>query len=115
MSFHISSVGPAEAKPVPSHGANRAQRSDPTIKTAIADDSVRVDAMPSSPPAEVHAAMGVAADAYDKLQASGRALSFQVDSGTGKLHVEVHDLHGKVLFTVPAAKALDIAAGGSLD
>ena len=57
----------------------------------------------------------MAADAYDKLQAGGRALSFQVDSGTGKLHIEVHDLRGQVLFTVPASKALDIAAGGSLD
>ncbi|HUO73915.1 MAG TPA: hypothetical protein VMU39_24295 [Solirubrobacteraceae bacterium] len=59
--------------------------------------------------------MGVAADAYERLKQSGRQLSFQVDAGTGKLHIEVHDLHGQVLFTVPPSKALDIASGGSLD
>jgi flagellar protein FlaG len=71
--------------------------------------------IPSSPPPEVQQAMGVAAQSYDKLQASGRGLHFKVDDATGKLIVEVHDLHGKLMFTVPASKALDIASGGSLD
>jgi uncharacterized FlaG/YvyC family protein len=59
--------------------------------------------------------MGVASQAYDKLHASGRGLHFKVDDATGKLIVEVHDLHGNLLFTVPASKALDFAGGGSLD
>jgi hypothetical protein len=42
-------------------------------------------------------------------------LHFKVDDATGKLIVEVHDLHGNLLFTVPASKALDFAGGGSLD
>ncbi len=112
MGFNISSVGPAEAKQVPSTGGARAQRSAPA---RAADDSVKVDAIPSSPPPEVQAAMGVAADAYEKLKATGRQLSFQIDDATGKLHIEVHDLRGKVLFTVPPSKALDVASGGSLD
>ncbi len=112
MGFNISSVGPAEAKQVPSSGATRSQRSTPVPAT---NDSVKVDAIPSAPPPEVHAARGVAADAYEKLKASGRQLSFQIDAGTGKVHIEVHDLRGEVLFTVPPSKALDIASGGSLD
>jgi len=115
MGFNISSVGPSEAKPVPSGGATRAQRATPTASSASANDSVRVDTIPTTPPPEVHTAMGVAADAYERLKQSGRQLSFQVDAGTGKLHIEVHDLHGQVLFTVPPSKALDIASGGSLD
>jgi hypothetical protein len=112
MGFNISSVGPAEARQVPSSGASRAQRAAPAAR---ADDSVRVDTIPSAPPPEVHAAMGVAADAYDRLQASGRALSFHLDDATGHLQISVHDLHGEVLFTVPPSKALDIASGGGLD
>jgi hypothetical protein len=27
----------------------------------------------------------------------------------------VHDTHGNLLFSVPASKALDVAAGGSLE
>jgi hypothetical protein len=115
MSFNISSVGPAEAKPVPSSGASRAQRPAPAAPPSVSeDDSVMVDTIPSSPPPEVHAAMAVAADAYDKLKATGRALSFQIDEGTGKLHIEVHDPNGQVLFTLPPSKALEIASGGSL-
>jgi hypothetical protein len=114
MSFNISSVGPGQAKPVSSSGEVRAQRPAPTAPATAADASVRVDTFPSEPPPEVHAAMSVASDAYDKLQAADRQLSFQLDSGTGKLRIEVHDLRGQVLFTVPAAKALAIASGASL-
>ena len=56
-----------------------------------------------------------AAQAYDKLQDQGRQMRFKVNEGTGKLVVEVHDLHGQLLFQVPASKALDVASGGSLD
>jgi uncharacterized FlaG/YvyC family protein len=103
MSFDIAPVGrtPGTA-PAPTHAAQ-------------ASDSVTVDTIPSSPPPEVHEAMGVAAQAYDKLQDQGRQLRFKVNEGTGKLVVEVHDLHGKLLFQVPASKALDVASGGSLD
>jgi uncharacterized FlaG/YvyC family protein len=60
-------------------------------------------------------AMGVAAAQHDKLAAQGRGLSFKIDDATGKVVVAVHDDHGKVLFTVPASKALDFASGGSLE
>ena len=42
-------------------------------------------------------------------------MHFHIDDRTGQLSVEVHDLQGNVLFTVPATKALDVAAGGSLE
>jgi uncharacterized FlaG/YvyC family protein len=114
MSINISSVGPPEARQVPSSGATRSQRTAPAAPSAASADSVKVDTLPSSPPPEVHAAMNVAADAYEKLKAEGRQLSFQLDDATGKLHIEVHDLHGQVLFTVPPSKVLDVASGGSL-
>ena len=83
-------------------------------QAAHAADTVTVDTIPASPPPEVQAAMGVAAQAYDSLQASGKGLHFKVDEATGKLTVEVHDVHGNLLFQVPASTALDVAAGGSL-
>jgi uncharacterized FlaG/YvyC family protein len=114
MNFNIASVGAAAAKPVaPSGASNRTERTAPTAKTD--EDSVKVDAMPGSPPPEVHDAIGVAASAYEKLQSQDRELSFQIDDRTGKVHIEVHNLRGEVLFSVPPSKALDIAGGGSLD
>ncbi len=59
--------------------------------------------------------MSVAAQAYHDLASQNRELQFKIDNSTGKLTVEVHDLKGNLLFTVPASKALDVAAGGSLE
>jgi len=110
MSFDIAPVGRT-----PGTAPTTTQKTYNTAPSNAAQDSVTVDTIPSSPPPEVHEAMGVAAQAYDKLQAEGRQMRFKVNEGTGKLVVEVHDLHGKLLFQVPASKALDVASGGSLD
>lgn len=113
MSFDIASVG--GVAPLPGPARTEAAAAGSTTAPASAADPVKVDTIPSSPPPEVQAAMSVAAQSYDKLQDSGRGLHFKVDDATGKLIVEVHDLHGNLLFTVPASKALDIAGGGSLE
>lgn len=110
MSFDIAPVGRT-----PGTAAAATNKTQNTAPSNAAQDSVTVDTIPSSPPPEVHEAMGVAAQAYDKLQDQGRQMRFKVNEGTGKLVVEVHDLHGKLLFQVPASKALDVASGGSLD
>lgn len=113
MSFDIASVGGTPPPTAPARTSSPPGSSASAFATT--SDSVKVDMIPSSPPPEVQAAMHVASQSYDKLQAGGRGLHFKVDDATGKLIVEVHDLHGKLMFTVPASKALDIAGGGSLD
>jgi flagellar protein FlaG len=72
-------------------------------------------ALPSSPPDEVLEAIDLAAEAYERLAASGCQLHFKLDPPTGKVTVEVHDMAGRVLFTIPGSKALDIASGGTLE
>ena len=111
MSFDIGSVGrtPAAAP------AAKSQRPVAAPTPATHDtDTVNVDTIPASPPDEVYAAMGVANQAYHNLKASGSEMRFKVNEATGKLSVEVHDVHGNLLFTVPASTALDVASGGSL-
>ena len=110
MSFDIAPVGPT---PGTAPAANKIHSIAPVNHAG--SEAVTVDTIPASPPPEVHEAMGVAAQSYDKLQEQGRELRFKVNEGTGKLVVEVHDLHGNLLFQVPASKALDVAAGGGLD
>jgi len=111
MSIDIGSVGrmPASA---PAQSA-RSSASTPT-QAARDADTVTVDTIPASPPAEVHEAMGVANQAYHNLKASGTELRFKINEATGKLSVEVHDVHGNLLFTVPASTALDVASGQPL-
>ena len=76
MSFDIAPVGrtPSTAPAATDQTHNTA----PTNATQ-ASDSVTVDTIPSSPPPEVHEAMGIAAQAYDNLQAQGQQLRFKVN------------------------------------
>jgi hypothetical protein len=111
MSFDITSVAStAAAVPVPAGQAANAAAAAP----AHSADPVTVDAIPASPPPEVHEAMGVAARAYQDLKDNGSELRFKIDEATGKLQIEVHDPHGNLLFTLPPHKVLDLADGGSL-
>jgi hypothetical protein len=111
MSIDIASVGRTPATPVSATRGGSPPVAAPSQHAA----PVTVDTIPASPPPEVHEAMGVAGHAWETLQASNRQMRFKVNEATGKLTVEVHDTHGNLLFSVPASKALDVAAGGSLE
>jgi hypothetical protein len=119
MSFNIPSVASAASTAAarPGTPVSGTASTGPARPSAV-DKAVNVDistAIPASPPQEVHDAMAVASQSYHRLATQNRQLQFRIDDGTGKLTVEVHDLQGNLLFTVPAHKALDIAGGGSLE
>lgn len=109
-------IPPVEPLP-PTASASATAPASPAAASESVDGPapVKVDAIPATPPAEVHAAMGVAAQAHDRLAASGRGMHFKIDDASGKVIVEVHDANGNLLFTVPPSTALDVAGGGSLD
>lgn len=111
MSYDIGSVGRTPA-PVPSRTV---RSSAPAPAQAVhAADTVTVDTIPASPPPEVQDAIGVANQAYHNLKADGSELRFKVNESTGKLSIEVHDIHGNLMFTVPASTVLDVASGQPL-
>ena len=111
MSFDIGSVG---RTPAP-HGRADGPLLGPCARAGQRGrDTVTVDTIPASPPPEVQDAIGVANQAYHNLQANGNEMRFKVNEATGKLSVEVHDVHGNLLFTVPASTALDVASGQPL-
>jgi uncharacterized protein YlxW (UPF0749 family) len=111
MSFDIGSVGRTPAT-TPSRTA-RSSAPAPA-QAAHATDTVTVDTIPASPPPEVHDAIGVANQAYHNLKAAGTELRFRINESTGKLTVEVHDVDGNLMFTVPASTTLDVASGQPL-
>jgi uncharacterized FlaG/YvyC family protein len=74
-----------------------------------------VDAMPSRPPAEVLQEMEAASRRWDELRSQQRELHFTHDPHANRVVVEVRDLEGNVLRTIPPSKALDVIAGGALD
>ena len=111
MSFDIGSVGRTPAT-APSQ-ATRSTAAAPA-QAAPATDTVTVDTIPASPPPEVEDAMGVANQAYHDLEAEGSEMRFKINEATGRLTVEVHDVHGNVMFTVPPSTVLDVASGQPL-
>jgi hypothetical protein len=111
MSFDIGSVGRTPAT-TPSQTVRSSAPAPAQV--AHAADTVTVDMIPATPPPEVEDAIGVANQAYHNLKAAGSELRFKVNEATGKLTVEVHDVHGNLMFTVPASTVLDIASGQPL-
>ena len=112
MSFDIGSVGRTPAT-APAQTAARSSAPAPTQPSQAAA-TVTVDTIPASPPPEVHDAIGVANHAYHDLKSEGSELRFKINEATGKLTVEVHDVHGNLMFTVPASTVLDVASGQPL-
>jgi hypothetical protein len=117
MSFEI---GPLP--PVPGTGAPR--RTTPTpgftldqARRTTAPEPVRDSAvlsMPAAPPPEVLDAIGAAAERAAELRAQNRELHFRKDDATGRVIVEVRDLAGHVIRTIPPSSALEIMAGAEV-
>jgi flagellar protein FlaG len=76
--------------------------------------AVNVDTLPASPPDSVLEEMFDASRVAQALHEQRRELHFQT-AGDGRVTVQVRDLDGNVIRTIPAGKALDVAAGEPLD
>ena len=92
-------------------------RSEPTPQAGFAaslDAAVNVSTLPASPPPAVLEEMHTAARVYQELRAQKRELHFEVTEG-GRVAVQVRDLDGNVIRTIPAVEAIDVAGGAPLD
>jgi flagellar protein FlaG len=85
----------------------------PAVKPAAIQDSAQLS-MPASPPPEVLDAVGAAAARAAELRAGNRELHFHKDEHSGRVIVEVRDLEGNVIRTIPPSKALDVMAGAAV-
>jgi flagellar protein FlaG len=54
------------------------------------------------------------AERVQELHAANRELHFSHDEQSGRVIIEVRDLDGNVLKTIPPSKALDILSGAEL-
>jgi len=70
--------------------------------------------LPASPPTEVLDAIGAAAERAAELRSQNRELHFRKDESTGRVIVQVRDLAGNVIRTIPPSSALEIMAGAAL-
>jgi flagellar protein FlaG len=110
MDFNIPPVGGVER-------GGTAPRSAPAQDagfSAALDAAVNVSTLPASPPPSVLEDMHAAARVFEELRAQKRELHFE-PAGNGRVVVQVRDLDGNVIRTIPPAKALEVASGTPLE
>jgi hypothetical protein len=88
----------------------------PAVSDAAAadEDAVSVDTFPSSPPAEVSAAIAAAAEAADQLAAEGRHVSFDATEDGG-IAASLTDADGRTLSELSPSDVLALADGADPD
>ncbi len=120
MSFNIGAVGAgmaAQTQAAAATSATQAFQASEAASSLDTDDAVSVEVsteavtIPDSPPPEVHHAITVASQSYQRLQTQGRQLSFSLDSGSGALTVQLKDLSGNHISNLSVSDALRIAGG----
>ena len=110
MDFNIPPIqGGERSAPAP-----RSEPAQGAGFSAQLDAAVNVSTLPASPPVSVLEDMHTAARVAEELHAMKRELHFET-TDNGRVIVQVRDLDGNVIRTIPAAKALDIAGGAALD
>jgi flagellar protein FlaG len=111
MDFNIPPIGGGVER------TGSAARNAPTPKADFSDAldaAVNVSTLPASPPPSVLEDMHVAARVAEELHAQARELHFET-AGNGRVIVQVRDLDGNVIRTIPPARALEVASGAPLE
>jgi len=116
MSFEIGPLPPvtpgvAPRRPAP---AATADFSVTLARAAAPKGDVAVISLPPSPPPEVLDEVAAARDRAAELAANNRELHFSTDQETGRVIVQVRDLQGNVIRTIPPSHALHVMSGGAL-
>ncbi|HEX8101407.1 MAG TPA: flagellar protein FlaG [Solirubrobacteraceae bacterium] len=113
MSLGIGSLGPTYPAP-DATPRSRFAPSAPADPMAARIGEDRVELSYGAPPPEVREAVDRAAERVHELAAQNRELHFHKDKDSGRVIVEVRDLDGNVIRTIPNEKALHVMAGASL-
>jgi hypothetical protein len=115
MGLDVARIEPTGNPTAPTHAPRGSRAPD----TGVVEDTFTASSgdIPASPPPEVLEAMDAAGRVARELHASGRELRFvpPSESGEERVRVEVRDLDGNVLRTIPPSELLDVATGSPLE
>jgi hypothetical protein len=115
MSLQIGRFTPYQALAAsPLAGAASAPAdTTPGAQGAAGADTV-LGAIPPAPTAEAREMVDRAAERVEELRSQNRELHFSMDKTTNRVVIEVRDLDGNVIKTIPPAHALDVMSGKEL-
>lgn len=112
MGLDVAPIAPSSFSSAPGQAPRARQAAAAGGQDAVA---LSPGAIPASPPPEVLDAVDAAGRVARELHEQGRELRFLPAQDGGRLRVEVRDLDGNVLRTIPPSELLDIATGAPLD
>lgn len=116
MDFNVAPVGGADGAGGPARTTRPAAAGESkAFSKALAEASDVDIAVPSSPPPELRGEMERASSRQAELRSEGREMHFATDAQSGRLVIEVRDLDGNVLRTIPPSQALDVISGAPLE
>jgi hypothetical protein len=115
MSFEIGPLPPVTPGYAPARTApaTTADFSATLARATAPKGDVAVISLPPSPPEEVLDEVAAARDRAAELAANNRELHFSTDQDTGRVIVQVRDLEGNVIRTIPPSDALMVMSGAS--
>ena len=73
-----------------------------------------ISEVPPAPTAEARELVDRAAERVQELHAANRELHFSREAHSNRVVIEVRDLEGNVIKTIPPAKAMDVMSGAEL-
>ena len=89
----------------------------PPTTAASAGPAAQVDSVelsvPAEPPPDVLDQVSAAARCAEQLARNNRELHFRAAEDSSRITIEVRDMSGNVIKTIPPSKALDVLAAGS--
>jgi hypothetical protein len=86
----------------------------PNQLTHSREDYADIGAIPAQPPPDALREVDRAAARADELRKDKRELHFEVDEESGRVIVQIRDLEGRVIRTIPSSEALDVLSGRPL-
>ncbi len=81
------------------------------MKPRVEESGTIVGDVPPAPTPEARELVAKAAEVVQKLHANNRELHFSKDDDTNRVIIQVRDLDGNVLKTIPPKSALDFLTG----
>jgi FlaG protein len=117
MSFEIGRVT-SQAPLTPAAPQRSAATGGAGFAAALAGASAQRDSVsigvPANPPPDVLREVQAAGRRAAELAAQHRELHFEKDAASGRVIVQVRDLDGNVLRTIPPSHALAVMSGAAL-
>jgi flagellar protein FlaG len=117
MDFNVPPVGGVDGAGGPAPASRNVSKPEKSneFSRALTEASEVDISVPATPPPELRGEVERASARYDELRAQQRELHFANDPQSGRLVIEVRDLHGNVIRTVAPSKALDVISGAPLE